>query len=73
MIRGLQRPSYSVSHPEGIGVNRPGKGHTAAGGHKTAIGHIEIVDIMGTAIRIQYRALRVFTEAATTRDQVLGW
>ena len=62
-----------IRYSERIGVNRPCVGHAATGGHKTAVGNVEIVDIMGTAIRVQYRGPGIVAKAATTRNQVLWW
>ena len=65
-------PFNNIGYPEGVGIDGPGIRHAATGGHEAAIGHKEILNVMGAAVAIQHRCFRVFTEAAATGNQVLG-
>ncbi len=58
--------------PESIGINSPGIRDATASGHKAAVGNIQIVDIMGTAVGIKHRLFRVMSETATSGNQVRG-
>ncbi len=60
----------AISDTEGIGINGPGIGHTAAGRHEAAVGHIQVLYLMGAAVCIQHRCVRIVTKPAATRDQV---